>query len=89
MPRCEECFQPKTSPELTADKQTNKLICGYCKPVEVLQPVTPTFLGREVDYNLSYSKRGLDANIRVGGAKLNLTVDQAELTRLFGPETEK
>ena len=85
MPFCEECKNPIAAPYLQTDVATNKVVCADCRTPEIVA-VQPTFLGREVDYNLSYNKKGLEASIRVGGAKLSLSVDQAEITRVFGPE---
>ncbi len=82
MPHCEFCHVNPPAVELHVDEETNKLACANCKP-EVIS--TETILGREFDYDVSYSKKdGIKASARLGKASLELHIPQEEITKVFG-----
>jgi len=93
MPHCEnsECARDELPPEeIVENVENGKLICEKCaETVDVVAIPTrheELVLGRELDYEVSYTKKaGLRAGIRLGGAKLSFEVEQEELNRTFGP----
>jgi len=93
MPKCEnpECAEAELTPEeIHEEVSTKRILCDDCAEgtVVVRIPVKSKslVLGRELDYQVSYTKReGLRAGVRLGGAQLSLSVDQSELDRTFGP----
>lgn len=91
MPHCEnrECGVEVNSEELYEDTQTRVLLCEKCAgsiPL-VAVPHETKLLGRTFEYGVSYtSADGLKAHARLGGAKINLHVEQGEINKLFGTE---
>ena len=93
MPRCEneQCGKDELSPdELYEDVNTKELFCEECaegKQIVKLPAKQDLVLGREFDYDVSYTKKqGFKASARLGGAKLSFEVNPDELNRTFGPE---
>jgi hypothetical protein len=86
MPHCEECSVPVKKEELAQEAITNKLLCPGCSDGRAVIMDRTTILGREFDYEISYTrKNGFKAQAKLGGAKLTFEVDQEELTNIFGP----
>lgn len=87
MPHCEGCQAPVDSEKLHKDVNTDELLCGPCadqRPIVQL-PLGKTILGRDFDYDFSYSKKeGIKASARLGTATLSLHVPQEELTKVIG-----
>lgn len=88
MPHCESCQKETPSDELVEDPPTNQPVCLDCVgkpyPSVVVLPAG-TILGREFDYDLSYSRReGVKASVRLGKASLTLHVPQEEIVKVIG-----
>lgn len=82
MPHCESCNTQSPAVELHAQPETNKVLCATCDP-EVLP--AGTLLGREFDYDFSYSrKEGVKASASLGKATLSLHIPQEELIKVLG-----
>lgn len=82
MPHCESCHVQPPAVELHIQPATNKVVCAACDP-EVLP--AGTILGREFDYDFSYSKKdGFRASASLGKATLSLHVPQEELIKVLG-----
>lgn len=82
MPHCEFCHVQPPAVELHVDVESNKLACAHCKP-ELVPP--DTILGRDFDYDFSYSKKdGIKAEARLGKASLKLHIPQEEIVKVLG-----
>ncbi len=92
MPHCENknCNKQLASHEIQ-EGGDGKLVCSSCVTDNKVTPLHPErtdlVLNREFDYAIGYTKkRGLQAHVRLGGAKLSLEVSQEEIASIFGPE---
>lgn len=91
MPHCEnnECEVEVKPEELHEDVKNGSLLCESCasKVPLVAVPHGTKLFGRTLEYGVAYtSDDGLKAHARLGGAKINLHVEQSEFNRLFGTE---
>lgn len=86
MPHCEECKEEVSADQLYEDQSNKDLLCKGCadnRPIVSLPH--GTIMGREFDYDVSYSrKEGLKASARLGTASLNLHIPQEELSKVIG-----
>jgi hypothetical protein len=71
---------------LFEDVHTKELLCGSCSSErQIVAAPVGTILGREFDYEFSYSKKeGLRASARLGTASIALHVPQEEITKIVG-----
>ena len=82
MPHCETCQSQSPAVELHKHPVTDKVVCATCDP-EVLP--AGSLLGREFDYDFSYSKKdGIKASASLGKATITLHVPQEELIKVIG-----
>lgn len=86
MPHCESCNTELSSKELFTEVDTRKLICQDCGVGKVVElPQGNLILGREFDYDFSYSrKEGLKASANLGKASITLHIPQEELVKVLG-----
>lgn len=84
MPYCEGCHCDVQSDQLFESTSSSELFCGSCigKPYSSLPQ---TILGREFDYDFSYSRKdGIKATARLGKATLSFHLPQEELIKVLG-----
>lgn len=91
MPHCENgnCGAEVKPEELFEDGESGGLLCETCasKVPLVAVPHETKLLGRTFEYGVAYtSDGGLKAHARLGGARINLHVEQGEINKLFGTE---
>ncbi len=86
MPHCDACHTHVLPENLYQDNNTNEALCMTCADTRPVVSVPEnTFIGRNFDYEFSYSKKeGVRASARLGTASLNLHIPQQELNKLIG-----
>jgi hypothetical protein len=85
MPHCDSCHVHVMPEKLFQDTKTNETLCEPCADSRPVVAVPETFLGRNLDYEFSYSKKeGIRASAKLGTASLSLHVPQQELVKLIG-----
>ena len=86
MPHCDNCKTDVPSTSLYKDMDNNELLCATCADSRpIVQLPQGTFLGRDFDYDVSYSrKEGIKAFARLGKATISLHVPQEELVKVVG-----
>lgn len=92
MPHCENNFCNKKIPaEEVRESEEGHLLCEKCAKVTPLHTAPASkqgkFLGRNFDYGFAYTKQqGIQAQVSLGGASLNLSISPEELARTLGPD---